>query len=232
MVANWPGSTSQPPSIREATMTDPHENVEEIYDRAGMDNQIGYGESPALLVVDLQQGFTDPESPLGGDLTAVVDRTNHLLDAAHGADVPVVLTRIVSTHPEAADLGSWVLKIPTLEILSAGSEWVEFDDRLRLEESDHRLDKRQASAFHETELDSMLAHWGVDTIVVSGCTTSGCVRASAVDSCSHGYRTIVAEEGVGDRAEGPHAANLFDIEAKYGDVRPVDEVVDYLADAG
>ncbi len=203
-----------------------------IYERAAMDNQIGYGESPMLLVVDLQTGFTDPANPLGGDLTEVVERTNQLVDAAHEGDLPVVFTRIVAKHDDVRDFGVWGEKIPSLETLQAGSEWVDIDDRLHVIDDDHVLDKRQASAFHETELDSMLAYWRVDTVIVTGCTTSGCIRASAVDACSHGFRTIVPEEAVGDRALEPHEANLFDINAKYGDVRPVEEVVEYLASAG
>lgn len=204
---------------------------EMIYERAGMDNLIGYGEAPAVVVVDLQTGFTDPDCPLGGDLTDVVEETNEVLDAAHGSGVPVVFTRIITDHPDAADLGAWVKKIPTLTVLAGGSEWVEIDDRLAMAEADYLLDKKQASAFHETELESMLSTWGVDTVIVAGCTTSGCVRASVVDACSHGYRTIVPEESVGDRAVDPHEANLFDMHSKYGDVRPVQEVVDYLASA-
>ncbi|WP_121744273.1 isochorismatase family protein [Natronorubrum halophilum] len=200
-----------------------------MYDRAGLDHRIGYGTTPAVIVVDLQRGFTDPACPLGGELSSVVDRTNDVLAAAHDTDVPVVLTRIVTNHPNAADLGTWVEKIPTLEVLSAGSEWIEIDDRLDVGDDDHVLDKRQVSAFHETELDSMLSAWGVDTVVVTGCTTSGCVRATAVDGCSHGFRVVVPEEGVGDRASEPHEANLFDIQAKYGDVRPVAEVREFIA---
>lgn len=199
-----------------------------IYGRAGMDNRIGYGERPALIVVDLQRGFTDPACPLGGDLTNVVERTNQLLRAAEDDDIPVVFTRIVSQHPENADLGAWVKKIPTLDVLVEGSVWVELDDRLDVCDGDYLLDKKQASAFHETELESMLNAWGIETVFVAGCTTSGCVRATVVDACVHGYRTIVPEESVGDRADEPHEANLFDMNAKYADVRPVDEAVSYL----
>lgn len=208
------------------------EDKTRIYERAGMDNAIGYGDSPALVVVDLQRGFTDPECALGGDLTGVVERSGRLIEAAEAGDVPIVFTRIVTDHPDGADLGVWIEKIPTLDVLESGSEWVALDDRLPRADGDYVLDKKQASAFHETELDSMLTAWGVDTAVISGCTTSGCIRASAVDACSHGYRPIVPEEGVGDRAEGPHEANLFDIHSKYGDVRPVDEVVEYLESPG
>ncbi|WP_416841420.1 isochorismatase family protein [Haloferax sp. DFSO52] len=200
------------------------------YERASMDTRVGYGDHPALLVVDLQKGFTDPENPLGGDLTAVVERTNRLLEAAHDNDVPVVFTRIVTSHENGSDYGIWMEKIPRLDTLVVGSQWVEIDDRLAVADTDHILDKRQASGFHGTELSSMLVAWGIDTLVVTGCTTSGCIRASVVDACANGYRTIVPEEAVGDRAIEPHESNLFDMNAKYADVRPVDEVVSYLID--
>lgn len=208
------------------------EDKQAIYERAAMDNRIGYGADPVLLVVDIQTGFTDPDNPLGGDLTEVVEQTNTLVDAAHTGSIPVVFTRIVTKHDDMRDLGVWGEKIPSLETLKADSEWVDIDPRLNVGEDDHILDKRQASAFHETELDSMLAGLGADTVVVAGCTTSGCIRASAVDACSHGYYTIVPEGAVGDRAPEPHEANLFDINAKYGDVRPVEEVMNYLAASG
>lgn len=203
-----------------------------VYERAEMDNQIGYGDAPVLIVVDLQTGFTDPENPLGGDLSGVVERTNTLIDAAHEGGIPVVFTRIVTKHEDLRDLGVWGEKIPSLETLHVAGDWVDIDPRLNVAPDDHILDKRQASAFHETELDSMLAHATVDTAIVTGCTTSGCIRATAVDACSHGYYTIVPEGAVGDRAREPHEANLFDINAKYGDVRPVPEVADYLSRAG
>lgn len=208
------------------------DDTETIYERADMDNQIGYGDSPVLIVVDLQTGFTDPETPLGGDLTGVVERTNTLVDAAHEGDVSVVFTRIVTKHEDMKDLGVWGEKIPSLGTLHADGEWIDIDPRLNVGEEDHVLDKRQASAFHETELNSLLNRQQIDTAIVTGCTTSGCIRATAVDACSHGYYTIVPEGAVGDRARGPHEANLFDINAKYGDVRPVDEAVNYLASGG
>jgi maleamate amidohydrolase len=203
-----------------------------IYERASMDNRVGYGDEPVLLVVDLQTGFTDPENPLGGDLTDVVARTDRLVGAAHDGDVPVVFTRIVTKHDDMRDLGVWSEKIPSLETLHVDGEWVDLDPRLDVREEDHVLDKQQASAFHGTELNTMLAYFRADTVVVTGCTTSGCIRASAVDACSHGYYTIVPEDAVGDRAVDPHEANLFDINAKYGDVRPVEEVAGYLESGG
>lgn len=204
------------------------EDKKAIYKQADMDNQVGYGDDPALLVVDLQTGFTDPENPLGGDLTEAIEQSNKLIDAAHEEGVPVIFARIVTKHEDARDLGVWGEKIPSLATLHEDSKWINLDPRLHVEEDDHILDKRQASAYHETELESVLTYFGIDTLIITGCTTSGCIRATAVDACSHGYYTIVPETAVGDRATEPHEANLFDIDAKYGDVRPVDEVVAFI----
>lgn len=204
-----------------------------IYEQAGLlENPVGFGNTPVLLVVDLHKAFTSPEHPFGSDLPEVIDRTNQLITAAHASGVPVVLTRIVTKHPDGADLGVWVKKAPDLRSLQSDSEWVELDPRLERSENDHVLDKRQASAFHETELNSMLTAWGADTVIVTGCSTSGCIRATVVDACSSGYRTIVPEGCVGDRAPEPHEANLFDMGTKYADVLSHEEVVDYLATIG
>lgn len=203
------------------------QSVPETYEGT-MADEVGYGDSPAVIVIDLQNGFTDPDHSLGSDLTEVVRATNRLLDSARGSDVPVIFTRVVTRDDDGADLGIWTEKIPSLAELAAGSEWVELDDDLNDEDGDYVLDKRQASAFHETELGSVLNYYGVDTTILLGCSTSGCVRATAVDACSAGYHVIVPEGGVGDRVEGPHEANLVDIHSKYGDVRTVDDVDSYL----
>ncbi|MFB6131684.1 MAG: isochorismatase family protein [Salinigranum sp.] len=198
-------------------MTDQH--TRERYERAGIaDNEVGFGETPVLVVVDVQQAFTDPECRIGADMTEMVARANDLIAAARDGDVPVVFTRTVGTHPRGADFGVWIEKFPTLDVLIEGSGWIGLDER---------LDARE-EAFHETELDSMLTAWGADTVVLCGCTTSGCIRATGVDACSHGYRTHVAADGVADRADRPHESNLFDLGAKYADVRPTDDLVEYL----
>jgi len=202
-------------------------SVPESYEGT-MANEVGYGDSPALVVVDLTKGFTDPNHALGSDLTDIVDETNRLLDAARGKDVPVIFTRIVTRDDDAVDFGIWAEKIPALTDLTAGGEWVELDEDLHVEDGDYVLDKRQASAFHETELQSVLTRYGVDTTILLGCSTSGCIRATAVDACSGGYHVVVPEEGVGDRVEGPHEANLVDIHSKYGDIRTVADVERYL----
>lgn len=203
-------------------------DVEEIYDRAGIsENRVGYGDRPAVIVIDVQKGFTDPECRLGGDLSSMVQKASELVDEAHDTDVPIIFTRCVTTHPEGADFGIWLKKFPTLDVLVEGTKWVEIDDRLDVHGTDHVMDKRQASAFEGTELNSMLTNWQIDTTLLVGCTTSGCVRATAIDACANGYHTIVAEEGVADRAQEPHDANLFDLSAKYADVRPMEEVIKY-----
>jgi nicotinamidase-related amidase len=202
---------------------------DEIYDRAGMTDQFGYGQSPAVVAVDFQNGMTDPENPLGSSLDEMVEQNERLVEAAHEHDVPVVWTRVVYTHPEAADGGIWPQKIAPLKTLQAGSEWVELDERCTVGEDDHVLEKKQASAFHDTELNSMLTAWGVDTVIATGCTTSGCVRASVIDACANGYHVVVPAECVDDRSAEQHDANVYDMDAKYADVRPLDEVLAYLA---
>lgn len=204
------------------------EKREAIYERAGMDDRFGYGHTPAVIAVDFQRGMTDPENPLGARLDGMIAANNRLVETAHERGVPVVWTRVVYTHPEAADGGIWPEKIEPLKTLQSGSRWVELDDRCAVAEGDHVLEKKHASAFHGTELDSMLTAQGIDTAIVTGCTTSGCVRASVIDACANGYRVVVPEECVDDRSEDQHDANLYDMDAKYADVRPTDEVIAYL----
>lgn len=204
------------------------EDREEIYDRAGMKDQSGYGQSPAIVAIDFQTGMTNPENPLGSSLDAIVKQNERLVEAAHKHDVPVVWTRVVYTHPDAVDGGIWPEKIEPLKTLQAGSRWVKIDERCTVYEDDHILDKKQASAFHDTELDSMFTAWGIDTVITTGCTTSGCVRASVIDACANGYRVIIPEECIGDRSTEQHDANIYDMDAKYADMRPLEEVLTYL----
>jgi nicotinamidase-related amidase len=202
---------------------------EEIYERAKMsDARVGYGDWPAIVAIDLQYGETDEDHPMGSDLSDVIEETNKLVDIAHEKGVPVFWTRVVYKHPDAADSGLWTEKIPAIADWKEGSQWVEIDVRCNVGEDDHVLDKRHASSFHETELDSMLTAQGCDTLIVTGCSTSGCVRATADDASAHGYRTIVPRTCVGDRSDEQHEAHLWDIDRKFGDVEPVEAVADYL----
>lgn len=196
----------------------------------GLGGRIGFGSRPALLVVDLIRGFTDARSPLAGDLDEQLKATQELLGKARAADVPIIFST-VAYDADLQEAGKWIQKIPSNSWLVEGSEWVELDDRLERQNNEMLLVKKYASCFFGTDLAARLVSKGIDTLILVGCTTSGCIRATAVDSCSYGFHTIVVEEGVGDRAELPHLASLFDIDNKYGDVVGLDEANAYLEQA-
>ena len=183
----------------------------------------GFGSRPAVLVVDLLEGFTDPSSPLGSDLDGVVDSTRALLGVAREAGVPVLFTTVVYDDANERAAAVFLRKVPALGVLRPGSRWIEVDARLGRRDDEPVLAKAFASAFFGTPLASILT--GCDTLVVCGASTSGCVRATVVDAVQHGLAPIVPRECVGDRWSAAHEANLFDIEAKYGDVVPLSEVV-------
>ena len=208
-------------------MAEDHQETAEDYRRKGFMNRSGYGTKPALLVVDFIYGFTDPTTPLGGDFSKELAVTADLLETFRAAQLPIVYTTI-AYEPGFEDGGVFVKKIPSLKILEVGSKMVDVDNRIRPRPDEYVALKKYASAFFNTDIDAYLKARSVDTIIMTGCTTSGCIRASAIDSMQYGYLTVVVEEGVGDRAQGPHDANLFDIDAKYGDVVSVDEVNSYM----
>lgn len=199
----------------------------ERYARAGFGAGVRRGERPALVVVDLSNGFTDPAQPTGADLSAEVAATAEMLAAARSTACPVVFTTI-AFEPNRGDGAAWLEKAPGLASLQRGSPLVEIDARLERRPEDVVVVKQGASAFFGTSLAATLVAASVDTVVLCGATTSGCVRASAVDSVQSGFRTLVCREATGDRAQGPHDANLFDIEAKYADVVPLAEATGYL----
>ena len=201
------------------------------YRRKGFSARSGYGMSPALLVVDFINGFTDPGTGLGGDYSAEVAVTARVLDEFRSRALPVFFTT-VAYDPHLRDGGIFVEKVPALAILVRGSEWVKVDDRIRPRPAERVIEKNYASAFFDTRLDMELRSLGVDTVIMAGCTTSGCIRASAVDSLQYGFRTVVIRDAVGDRAREPHEVNLFDIDAKYGDVVPSGDVLRYLRGLG
>ncbi len=208
-------------------MVDWEKETREDYRRKGLAVSCGYGTGPALLVVDFINGFTDPSTPLGGDFSAQIGATQELLSTFRDAGLPIVFTTI-AYESHYRDAGMWIRKVPSLEILRKGTRMVEVDDRIRPRTDEYVLEKKFASSFFKTDLESYLKARGVDTVIMVGCTTSGCVRASAIDSISCGFHTIVVAEATGDRAQGPHEANLFDIEAKYGDVVSLREATDYI----
>ena len=200
-----------------------------IYARAGFGASVRRGERPAIVVVDLTNGFTNPSEPTGADLSDVVLATAELIEAGRPAGVPVVFTTIAYTPAEAdGDAVTWLTKAPGMRALREGSRAVELDDRLPIDPRDHLITKKGASAFFGTGLAALLAGLRVDTVLVCGATTSGCVRATAVDAVQSGFSVLVPRQCVGDRAAGPHEANLFDIQAKYGDVIELADALDYL----
>jgi len=208
-------------------MDEGQRRTHEDYRRKGLAGRMGFGRNPALLVVDFINGFTDPGTPLGADVSNQISVTIRLLGAFRALNLPVCYTTI-AYEPDLRDAGMWVKKVPSLAILKRGSLMVEIDDRVRPAGGERVFEKKFASAFFGTDLDAHLKGIGADTVVMAGCTTSGCIRSSAIDAIQSGYFSIVVRDAVGDRAEGPHESNLFDIEAKYGDVVMSNEVLDYL----
>ena len=198
----------------------------------GFGGRGGYGRRPALIVVDMTLGFTDPESPLACDLEEPVANIQRLLETARRAEIPVVFTTVAYRESDKLTAAAFIDKVPALLALEAGSRWAEIDPRISPRQTEPVLDKLFASAFYGTGLPSLLAAAGVDTLIVTGASTSGCVRATAVDALQYGYRPIVPREAVGDRNPDAHEANLYDIDAKYGDVVLVGEVIEYLDKVG
>src|SRR4051812_18745232 len=195
----------------------------------GLGRELGFGRRPAVLAIDLVNAFTDPKLPLGADLDAVLEQTRRVLDQARAAGVPILFTTVAYDDTDLADAGLWAIKVPASATLRAGTPEVELDARLGRRADESVLVKKYASAFFGTDLVSRLNARSVDTIVIVGCTTSGCVRASAVDAIQNGFRPIVVREAVGDRDPGAHEQSLLDLQVKYADVVPVDSVLAHLA---
>jgi nicotinamidase-related amidase len=203
------------------------ERAHQVYAEAGLGQPLSLGVRPAVLVIDFSCGFTDPDCRLGSDLTPEVEATRQLLDAARAKGLPVIFTTI-GFEPHGRDGGLWLEKAPALGDLEVGGRWVEIDPRLAARDDEVVLLKKGASGFFGTNLAAVLVSQGVDSVILCGATTSGCVRATAIDLLQHGWPAIVPRECVGDRAQAPHDANLFDIQAKYADVVSLDEALAYV----
>jgi len=199
------------------------------YQERGLTRELGFGERPAVLVVDLINAFTDSRLPFGSDLDAVVDQTLRVLDQGRRAGVPVLFTTVAYDSPDLADSGLWAIKVPASATLRAGTPEVRPDGRLARTENEGIVVKKYASAFFGTDLVSRLNSLRVDTLVLVGCTTSGCIRATAVDAIQNGFRPMVVREAVGDRDPAAHEQSLVDLQAKYADVVSVDSVLAQLA---
>lgn len=198
------------------------------YQARGIGSRVGFGRSPAILVVDMSRAFTSPDYRVGCDQMSSVNAIARLLAAGRSVGTPVFYTTL-AYEPNGADANAWTLKVPALlDLVVTDPAAVQIDERIAPRPGEIVLNKKFPSTFFGTPLVSTLAAKGIDTLILTGCSTSGCVRASAIDAVSYGLRVIVPEECVADRADDPHYANLFDINAKYGDVVSLDDVIVYL----
>jgi len=201
-----------------------------IYQQRGFQRRIGFGERPALINIDLANAWTRPGNAFTCEgMEVIIPNVQRLLAAAREKNVPIVYTTTayeVTSGPHS-DMGLWQHKIPA-EVLEAGSEAVQIDDRIAPEPEDQVIVKKRASAFHGTYLAGFLRAARVDTVIITGATVSACVRNTTEDAIAEGFRPIVVREAVGDRVPGVTEWNLFDIDAKFGDVEPMETVLAYL----
>ena len=203
----------------------------DVYARQGFGAAMGSGERPALLIVDFVEAFADPGMLGGGNIAAAVAATGPVLEACRERGLPVVFTRIVYAE-DGSDVGLWATKLPALRQLTPNAPANRVVEALAPRSGELVIDKKQASAFFGTDLAPWLVRRGVDTLYVAGCTTSGCVRASVVDAIGWNFRPIVIEDCVGDRALGPHDANLFDMRQKYADLVSAEAAIRAMAGSG
>jgi maleamate amidohydrolase len=209
-----------------AAATRAYAELGEVMRERGFARRTGFGDTPAVVVVDLIKAFTDPRFPTAVECAEMLAATRALLDAARAAGAITVLVGS-AYEPAKRDAGVWERKL-SHDGMEEGTEGVEFDERLGRSDADMTVWKKYPSCFFGTDLASRLTALRVDTVLLAGASTSGCIRASAVDACSSGFRTIVVREAVADRSPLPHIANLFDIETKYGDVVGLAEALAYL----
>lgn len=203
---------------------------EDRYKKQGFGNEMGMTGRIALLIVDFVNGFADPEAFGGGNIPAAIERTKTLLATARRLGWKVAHTRIVFAD-DGADANIFSLKVPTMLGLTESNPASAIVDELAPESGEYVVRKTVPSAFAGTPLASWLVTHGVQTVVVAGCVTSGCVRASVLDAMQYGFRPVIVSDCVGDRAIGPHEANLFDMAQKCGDVMDLDTLLSRLPNA-
>jgi maleamate amidohydrolase len=208
------------------------QNDAEFFAQRGFGQRIGFGERPALVVIDMLKAFTDARAMLGANLDKEIAAIGPLLAAAHEQEVPVIFSTVRYDDADLKDAGIWALKQKGVTMLKADGYGWEVDPRLDFRKNDTLLVKKYASCFFGTDLVPRLLAHRVDTLVITGCTTSGCVRATAVDACQNGFRPMVVREAVGDRSAAAHAQSLFDLDAKYADVVSQEDALTYLERVG
>ncbi len=209
------------------TVDDVSPDSAQFFASRGFGTTIGFGRRPALLVIDLVNAFTDPEMPLGSNLDSVIEQLRPVLGTARQVGIPILYT-VVGYEESLADAGVWFRKQKALTTLMLGTPAVEVDSRVAPAPGEQVILKKYASGFFGTDLASRLTSTGIDTLLITGATTSGCVRATAVDAVQLGYRPMVVREAVGDRSPAAHQQALFDLQQKYADVVDVRETIDFL----
>lgn len=190
-------------------------------------NKLSLGDSPALIVVDMTLGFTSPSSPLGGECDSVIEATASLLKVFRHASWPIFFTSVEYDKPEQASV--FRSKLPALELLQKGSQWVTIDPAMAHQQNEPIIKKHGPSGFFGTDLATQLHDKGADCLVVVGLTTSGCVRATCVDGLQHNFPVFVPIEACGDRDLAAQKANLYDLDSKYAQVLSVDSLLIQLS---
>jgi maleamate amidohydrolase len=205
------------------------ESLSENYARGGFGKSLQPGQRPALLVIDFVRAYLERSSPLYAGVEQARADCETLLRAARAAAIPIVHTNVVY-QPGGRDGGVFFRKVPALTCFEIGAhpDLAAFAEGLEPLPGETVISKQYASAFFATSLASTLTSLGVDSVLIAGLSTSGCVRASAVDCVQHGFVPLVVREAVGDRAPGPHEANLFDLQAKYAEVIHLADALRYL----
>lgn len=202
-------------------------DLDQDYEAAGFGGRLGFGKKPALILVDFVEAYFDENSPLYAGVDDALASAIRLLDAARTAGIFRVFTNVAFTQ-DGVNGGIFMKKVPVLEVMKDGHPLGAWPKGLVPDDDELIITKQYPSAFFGTSLSSTLTTLGIDTLIITGLSTSGCVRATCVDTCSHGFRPMVVADAVGDRDVRPHEANLFDMNAKYGDVVSEAETLDYI----
>jgi maleamate amidohydrolase len=195
--------------------------------RGAFDGSLGFGKAPALILIDFVEAYFSKESPLYAGVEDALSSALRIRDAARAAGIPVIYTNVVY-QKDGADGGVFYSKVPALEVFVAGNPLGRWPEGLEPADDELVISKQYPSAFFGTSLAETLKAKGIDTLIITGVTTSGCVRATCVDAMSYGFIPIVVADACGDRHAAPHEANLFDMNAKYADVVDERTVIEYL----
>lgn len=202
----------------------------EFFKERGFGKGIGIGKKPCLIVIDMINGFTDENMPMGSNLDQEIENINKVIQLARTTDIPVIFTTISYSDGLLERKLVWRMKMDGLNTLKAGTPAVEVDSRLDFRAHDDLLTKKHASSFYGTDLVSLLTASDIDTLIVTGATTSGCIKSTVVDAVQNGYKAVVVKDAVGDRSEASHQQSLFDIEQKYGDGIMTEDLIEVLTE--